>query len=589
MTGNLRSPICAVLGHVDHGKSSILDAIRDSCIIAKEAGAITQAIGASIVPVDILRKKCGKLLDAMNMKLTIPGLLFIDTPGHAAFTSLRKRGGNLADIAILVVDINEGFKPQAIEALEILKFYKTPFIVAANKVDLIPGWVARDVAVLGNIQQQRPEVLTKVETRLYELVGKLSELGFESERFDRIEDYTKQIGIVPISAKTKEGLPELMMVLTGLAQKYLEENLKLEASGPAKGTVLEVKDEKGLGITMDVIVYDGTLRTNDQIIIGGTEAPIVTKVRALFEPMPLAEMRDAKSKFKPVKEVTAATGVKIAAPDIKDVVAGMPVRACSKEEVDEVCDEIQKEIDEVMISTDAEGLIIKADTIGSLEALTNLLREKEVPIRKATVGDITKKDVTDAASNLEKDPLTAVILGFNSTATDEVKNTNASVKILSNDIIYRLIEDFEKWRDKKAADIEAKELENLTVPCKFKIMPNHTFRQSNPAIVGVDIMAGKLRSGSQVMKNGQTISVVKGIQNEKENVHEAAEGKQVAVSLTNVTVGRQINENDYLYTYIPEPDFRRLKELKKHLKKSELAVMKEIAEMMRKNNAVWGV
>ncbi|MFQ5474751.1 MAG: translation initiation factor IF-2, partial [Candidatus Nanoarchaeia archaeon] len=430
MTGNLRSPICAVLGHVDHGKSSILDAIRDSCIIAKEAGAITQAIGASIVPVDILRKKCGKLLDAMNMKLTIPGLLFIDTPGHAAFTSLRKRGGNLADIAILVVDINEGFKPQAIEALEILKFYKTPFIVAANKVDLIPGWVARDVAVLGNIQQQRPEVLTKVETRLYELVGKLSELGFESERFDRIEDYTKQIGIVPISAKTKEGLPELMMVLTGLAQKYLEENLKLEASGPAKGTVLEVKDEKGLGITMDVIVYDGTLRTNDQIIIGGTEAPIVTKVRALFEPMPLAEMRDAKSKFKPVKEVTAATGVKIAAPDIKDVVAGMPVRACSKEEVDEVCDEIQKEIDEVMISTDAEGLIIKADTIGSLEALTNLLREKEVPIRKATVGDITKKDVTDAASNLEKDPLTAVILGFNSTATDEVKNTNASVKIL---------------------------------------------------------------------------------------------------------------------------------------------------------------
>ena len=209
---SLRSPICSVLGHVDHGKSSILDAIRESSIISKEAGGITQAIGASIVPLEVLKKKCGKLLDAMNLQVTIPGLLFIDTPGHAAFTSLRKRGGNLADIAVLVIDINEGVKAQTLECIDILKQYKTPFIVALNKIDLISGWKSSKSILLKNLQEQGENVRQIIETKLYEIVGKFSELGFEAERFDRIEDHTKQIAIVPTSAKTSEGIPELLMV-----------------------------------------------------------------------------------------------------------------------------------------------------------------------------------------------------------------------------------------------------------------------------------------------------------------------------------------------------------------------------------------
>ncbi|MBU0461132.1 MAG: translation initiation factor IF-2 [Nanoarchaeota archaeon] len=589
MAGNLRSPICSVLGHVDHGKSSILDAIRDSCIVAKEAGAITQAIGASIVPVEILKKKCGKLLEAMKITVTIPGLLFIDTPGHAAFTSLRKRGGNLADIAILVVDINEGFKPQTIEALEILKFYKTPFIVAANKIDLISGWQSKQVGIIQEINSQRPQTITAIETKLYELVGKLSEYGFNSERFDRVDDFTKEIGIIPVSAKTREGLPELMMMITGLAQKYLEQNLKVNIAGPAKGTILEVKEEKGLGVTMDVIIYDGIIKVNDQIVIGGVEAPIVTKVRALLEPMPLAEMRDVKSKFKPVKEAVAATGVKISAPDIENVVAGMPLRVATKDTLEQVKDEITEEIENVMIETDNDGIIIKADTIGSLEALTNLLQGKNIPIRKAMVGDISKKDVSDAQSNYEADPLTAVILGFNIKVSDEVKSLSPHVKILTNDVIYRLIEDFEKWQEGMKKALEASQLDVLTRPCKFKIMPNYVFRQSNPAIVGADILNGRLKTGAGVMKDGKTISTVKEIQAEKENLSVVEQGKQVAVALTNVTVGRQIHENDILYTYIPESDFKKLKELKEYLTRSEIEALKEIAEIMRKQNPVWGI
>jgi len=590
MTEKTRSPICSVLGHVDHGKSSILDAIRDSSIIDKEAGSITQAIGASIVPMEVLRKKCGAGLASIK-NLNIPGLLFIDTPGHAAFTSLRKRGGNLADIAILVVDINEGFKPQTVEALEILKSYKTPFIVAANKIDLTPRWKSpsEKTPILKNISSQIPEVINHVETKIYELVGKLSELGLPSERFDRITDFTKEIGIIPLSAKTKEGLPELLIVLTALAQKYLEKNLKLTAEGPAKGTILEVKEEKGLGVTLDLILYDGTLKVNDTIVIGSMNEAIVTKVRGLFQPAELAEMRDKKSKFKPVKEVVAATGVKISAPNINDVVAGMPLRSCNKINLQETIDEVESEIDEVVIETDGEGIIIKADTIGSLEALTKLLQEKKVPIRKAMIGNISKKDVTEANTNNEEDPLNAVILGFNVAVSEEIKNSNKNVKILLSDIIYSLLDQYEEWKIQKEKDMKREKMTELAMPCKFKIMENHVFRQSNPAIVGIDILAGKIKNGASIMKKGITIGVLKNMQSQKKQLGEAEAGKQVAASIMGPTVGRQIEEGDILYTYIPENDFKKLKDLKTHLSPEEKDILREVADIMRETNAVWGV
>ncbi|MCX6707042.1 MAG: GTP-binding protein [Candidatus Woesearchaeota archaeon] len=254
----LRSPICSVLGHVDHGKSSILDSIRGTCVVKGEAGLITQAIGASIIPLGTIKAKCGKLLETMNMTFTIPGLLFIDTPGHAAFTSLRKRGGALADIAIVVIDINEGFKPQTIEAIEILKNNKTPFIIAANKIDLIPGWKISQKSILQNIMEQSPDVITKIDMKLYEIVGQIHEkFSMNSERFDRVDDFTKQIAIVPCSAKTGEGLQELIMVIAGLAQRFLEKALDFNIDGPAKGSIMEVKEDKGLGKTIDVIIYDG--------------------------------------------------------------------------------------------------------------------------------------------------------------------------------------------------------------------------------------------------------------------------------------------------------------------------------------------
>lgn len=588
----IRSPICSVLGHVDHGKSSILDSIRGTCVVKGEAGLITQAIGASIIPLDVIRKKCGDLLKSLKMRFTIPGLLFIDTPGHEAFTSLRKRGGALADIAVLVVDINEGFKPQTTEAIEILKSSKTPFIMAANKIDLIPGWKPDEKKpILAHIISQSPDVAKKIDQKIYELVGKLHEkFEMQSERFDRIEDFTKQIAIVPCSAKTGEGLPELIMVIAGLAQKYLEQCLECDVRGPAKGTIMEVKEEKGLGKTMDVIIYDGTLKVNDTIVIGGINDPIVTKVRALFEPAPLAEMREKKAKFKSVRQVSAATGVKISAPDVEEVIAGMPLIAAKKEEeIEKAKEQVQKEVADVLIETGQEGIVVKADNIGSLEALIKLLKDKNMLIRNASIGSITKKDIADAESNFEKDPLKSVILGFNVSLPEEVV-VSKKVKIILNDVIYRLIGEYEEWSREASKNIEQMQLDILIRPCKIQLLQGYVFRQNNPAVMGVEVLRGKARTGMPLMnEKGKKLTEIKSMQSEQKNISEAEKGKQVAVSMPGVTVGRQVKEGDVLYSFIPEEDFRKMKGLKKYLSKDEVEVIKEIAKIMRQSNAVWGV
>ncbi|MBU1199649.1 MAG: translation initiation factor IF-2 [Nanoarchaeota archaeon] len=586
-----RSPIVSILGHVDHGKSSILDSIRESNIVAKEAGAITQAIGASIIPLEVIQKKCGSLLNQLKMKFSIPGLLFIDTPGHAAFTSLRKRGGALADIAILVVDINEGFKPQTIEAIDILRKSKTPFIIAANKLDLVPGYLNKECALLKDLNAQHESTNQEIDNRLYKILGQLFDrFQINAERFDRVDDYTKQIAIVPCSAKLKLGLAELLMVLTGMAQRYMEQNLKIDVDGFAKGTILEVKEQEGMGKAIDVIMYDGTLNVNDTIVIGGVHEPIVTKVRALFQPAPLHEMMDKKSKFVHIKKAVAATGVRISAPHLEDAVAGMPLLSCAHDDksIDEAKEKAQREVKEVLLDTGDEGIIIKTDSLGSLEAVIHLFGEKGIMIRKATLGAITKKDMADAESNYEQDPFMSVIIGFN---VELGKNVEVSkhVKIITGDIIYKLLDDYLIWVEEKKKSLEAEQIEELVRPCKFEILQNCIFRQSNPAVVGIHVLAGVLKSGTPIMKTGIRLTEVKSIQLEKENLSRVEEGKEVAVSLPGVMCGRQINEHDILYSAIPEQDFKKLKKLKKYLTEHELIVMKEIAEIMRKENVVWGV
>ena len=587
----IRKPIVTVMGHVDHGKTKLLDTIRKTTVQDMEAGAITQAIGASIVPLDTIKRLCGDLLKKLKLDLKIPGLLFIDTPGHEIFANLRKRGGSLADIAIIVIDINEGCKPQTIEAIEILKQCKTPFIIALNKVDLINGWKISDKPLLQQIEEQNEKTKNDLSNKMYEIVGRLYELGFQAERFDKVDDYTKQIALVPISAKLSIGIGELLMVLSGLVQRYLSKNIQTELSNKGRGTVLEVKEEKGLGKTIDVIVYDGTIKVNDTIVIGGINMPIVTKVRALFEPAPLSEMRDKRSKFKSVKEVHAATGVKISAPDIEGAVAGMPI-IVANEDIEHIKEELQKEIEQVIITTGEKGVIVKSDSLGSLEALVNLLKQKNIPICKASIGEISKKDIIEAQAVKESSPLLGVVLGFNVSLLKDAEEfmLSTGVKVITNNVIYKLLDDYNIWVKEEKAKEEKQQSAAMTLPCKLKIMSEYIFRQSNPAIFGAEILAGTLKTGVRLMKeDGTVLGIVKSIKEGKENVSEAKSHSQMPISVMGAVFGRNIESNDTLYVVLTENEFIEYKERKDVLKNEEKQVLKETASIMRKKNPAWGV
>lgn len=573
MKNIVRQPIVVLLGHVDHGKTSILDLVRGTSVASKEAGGITQSISAYSVLIENIKKICGNLLK--NIKLTIPGILFIDSPGHEAFTTLRKRGGSISDIAILVIDINEGLKPQTIEAIEILKNAKTPFVVAANKIDKISGW--RDNkkgSLLEIINDQSERVVQDMETKLYTIAGGLSNYGFDSDRFDRVKDYTKQIAIIPTSAKKGFGFAELLMVISGLAQKYLEENLKINVEGQGKGTILEVTEEKGIGKTLDCVIYDGSIRQNDMLIIGAIDKLIKTRVKSLF----LIE----RNRLKSVKEIHATCAVKISAQDLDDALAGMPIRVANNN-VEKIEDEIKAEIQEVLIKTDKAGIIVKADTLGSLEALIALLKKKDIKIRKASIGDMAKNDLVEAYS--DEDPLNRVIAAFNVKQLDE----HQGVKVINHNIIYKVIEDIDEWMIQESKKIQSKQLEKLAKPFKIQILKGYVFRQSNPAITGVEVLAGTAKSNTPMMKDGKKLCDLKSMQEENNSVNEAVQGKQVAASFPGVTIGRQLKEGDILYSDLKEDEFRRLKELKKYLNNNEMKVLREIAEIRRKTNPTWGI
>ncbi len=581
----IRTPIISFLGHVDAGKTTLQDFIRRTAVAKSEPGAITQSIGASAVPAGTITGLCGELLKQLNIQLKVPGLLMIDTPGHAAFISLRKRGGTLADLAVLVVDINEGIMPQTLEAIEILKKFKTPFLIAANKIDKINGWKQGSKLLLSSISSQDKQVQDRLDTLLYTLVGRLSELGLNADRYDRVEDYTKSLAIIPCSAKTGEGIPELLVMAAGLSQRFLGNRLECSENSPAKGTILEVKQERGFGITLDVILYDGILKKGDEIVIGSTGEPIVTKVKALLEPKPLSEIRDSKTSFRRVEQAIAATGVKISAVGIENAVAGMPVLATGGD-TDSAKGIIQKEIAELSISLDDEGIVAKADTLGSLEALAALLRQHGIKIKKAAIGEITRKDVSDAAAGISSDPLSAAVIGFNVSRPELV---TVGVQVLTDNIIYSLIDRLDEWRKKEKERIESAAVKKISKPCKATLLRGYVFRQSNPAIAGTEALLGTLQTGARMMKDGTPLTTVKEIQENKENVTEAGKGKQVSVAYEKATIGRQLNEGDVIYSFLTENDFRKMKELKDYFSEDEKAALREIAALMRKKNPLWGV
>ncbi len=578
----IRQPIIVVMGHVDHGKTALLDRIRSSAVASREAGGITQHIGASEVPLEVIEKVAGPVLKQFGAKITIPALLFIDTPGHEAFTNLRKRGGAVADLAILVVDISKGFEPQTYEAVDILKEYKTPFVVAANKIDLITGWRdQRTMSFSESIAKQTTDVDASLDTRMYAFVGKLSELGFESERFDRVKDFRKEVAILPVSAKTGEGIAELLVYAAGITQRFLEARLNVEVSGPGRGSILEKKEEKGLGTTIDVILYNGELKTNESVAFATANGIAVGRIRALLKPKPLQEMREAGSKYYYADSVSAASGVKISGVGFEEALPGsLLVSTLDADYEKEISGEMQD-----VFAVEKPGIVLKTDTMGSMEALSKLLGAEGVKISKKGIGNVSKRDVLDAFSMRALDPYSSVVLAFNVSVDEDAARESeaANVKVLEENIIYKIIDDYRAWLGEQKRRERDDAARTLTFPCMVKVVPNTAFRMSHPAIFGVDVIAGKLKSSVLMMdEKGDPLGRIKELQNNGAKVDEAVKGESVAISMDGVTFGRQIKDDKVMYSHINDDEETLLRSKFSYLlDDEERNLLDEISRMKR--------
>ncbi len=572
----IRNPIITVAGHVDHGKTTILDSIRKTGVQETETGGITQKISFTKVPIENIEKRC----PAIKNKLNFPGFLFIDTPGHAAFSHLRKRGGSLADLAILVIDINEGIMPQTTEVLELLKINKTPFIIALNKIDNISAWQKQSENLKQSIELQSTNTKTQFQEKLFTIIASLHHHRFNAKLFYEIKDFTSELALIPCSGKTGEGINELIMTLCGLSQKFLTKQLALGKQ--AKGVILEIKKQKSMQY-IEAILYEGELSAKDEIAIGSFDQPIITKIRVLEEILPISD------KFKPVFQTHAATGIRMQLINPQNLLPGMPF-TIFKNNLQQIKQEFKKEINE-KIQTDKQGIIIKADSLGSLEALITILKQENINIASAGIGKINKRDIISAQTNFKQNPANAVILGFNTEVEQEAKELDSSkIKIITEEVIYKLIENLLEFQKQKTNEIKREKILGLATICKLKILPQYVFHNSHPAVFGVAVEAGKLKPNTRLINSdGKEIAKIKSIQENQNRLEQAEQGKEVAISLPGITFDRQLSDTEYLYSNISESQYREFKKNKELLTTNEIQTLQKIAEIKRKEKVTWGV
>ncbi|KAF3202958.1 hypothetical protein TWF192_008384 [Orbilia oligospora] len=589
---NLRSPICCILGHVDTGKTKLLDKIRQTNVQEGEAGGITQQIGATYFPVEAIKQKTEVVNQDGSLEFNVPGLLVIDTPGHESFTNLRSRGSSLCNIAILVVDIMHGLEPQTIESIRLLRGRKTPFIVALNKIDRLYGW--KEVPNNGfqdSLAKQSKAVQNEFKDRLAQTKLAFAEQSLNAELFYENKNMSKYVSLVPTSAHTGEGIPDMLKLLITLTQQRMAE--KLMYLSELECTVLEVKVIEGLGTTIDVVLSNGVLREGDRIVLCGLNGAIATTVRALLTPQPLRELR-VKSSYVHHKEVKAALGVKIAANDLENAIAGSRLLVVGPDDDEEdLCEEVMSDLEGLLnkVEKSGKGVCVQASTLGSLEALLDFLSVSKIPVMSISIGPVYKRDVMRAGTMLEKNKEFAVMLCFDVKVDKEAQAyaDEVGVKLFTADIIYHLFDSFTAYQ-KDLLEQKRKETADLAVfPCVLRIV--QVFHQRDPIVVGIDVVEGSLRIGTPiaVAKPGSE-PVVLGRVTSIELNHKAVPiakktSPSVAVKIeasNQPILGRHWEETDTLYSQISRKSIDTLKNhFREEVAKEDWALIVQLKKVFK--------
>ncbi|PVU86619.1 hypothetical protein BB561_006638 [Smittium simulii] len=600
---NLRSPICCILGHVDTGKTKLLDRIRQTDVQGGEAGGITQQIGATYFPSDAIRKKTHVVNKDGKLDIKVPGLLIIDTPGHESFTNLRSRGSSLCNIAILVVDIMHGLEQQTLESLRLLRDKKTPFIVALNKIDRIYGWESTaDNGFRLSYNDQKPSVQREFNDRLKSTILAFAEQGLNSKLYYENKNFAKNVSLIPTSAVTGEGVPDLLALLIALTQTRMTSQLMYLSE--LEATILEVKVIEGLGTTIDVVLSNGVLNEGDRIVLCGLDGPIVTNIRALLTPQPMRELR-VKSAYVHHKSIKAAMGVKISAPGLEKSIAGSRLMVVGPEDdEDDLMDEVMSDLISLQDNIDksGKGVWVQASTLGSLEALLEFLRSSKIPVSGINIGPVYRKDVFRAAAMLERAKEFAVMLCFDVKIDKEAMEyaEEIGVKVFTADIIYHLFDAFVAYNNEMLEQKRKDQAPQVVFPCILKMIPGAAFNKRDPIVIGVDVLEGQLRLGTPISvvnintetKTREIVSLGKVTSMEINHkvvtvVKRGEAGAGVAIKIecpvydTPKLLGRHFDEKNEFYSHITRTSIDILKEsFRNELSKDDWALVIKLKKIL---------
>lgn len=591
-TSGLRAAVVCVLGHVDTGKTKILDKLRRTNVQDGEAGGITQQIGATNVPLSAIKEQTKVVNGYADKKFLVPGLLIIDTPGHESFSNLRNRGSSLCDISILVVDIMHGLEPQTIESINILKSKKTPFIVALNKIDRLYDWQTnprKDVRDI--LSSQNSNTQNEFKTRSQSVILQFAEQGLNAALFYENPDPKSYVSLVPTSAITGEGMGNLLDLIVESCQTHLYKRLLF--SDELQATVLEVKAITGLGTTIDTILVNGYLKEGDTIVVAGTDGPVVTQIRSLLMPQPLKELR-VKNAYIEHKEVKAAQGVKIAAKDLEKAIAGLNIYVAHKpEEIERLKDMVAKELKSALstIKLQDRGVYVQASTLGSLEALLDFLKSSKIPYSNIRIGPVVKKDVMKASIMLEHSPLYATILAFDVKIERDAQELadSLNVKIFQADIIYHLFDKFTAYQEELKKKNREQFKSIAVFPCKLKVLPQFVFNSRDPIVMGVMVESGIVKEGTPICvpsKEFVDLGIVTSIESNHKTVETARKGQEICIKIEPIPgeapkmFGRHFDENDALVSKITRQSIDACKDyFRDDLMKTDWQLMVELKKL----------
>ena len=614
---NFRCPIFTIMGHVDTGKTTLLDYLRKTSVQSHEAGGITQQIGTTLLTRDIISKQINLSdanLDAnLKIDIKIPGLLLIDTPGHESFEILRKLGSKLADIAIVIIDIMHGLEPQTIESIKFLKESNVPFMFVLNKIDRLYGWNNQNLS--GNKLLDAQNFNTKEEfySRFKQIQTQIMIQGINSELYWSNTSVDDTINIIPISAVTGQGISDLLTCIINYSQTFLSEQIKWVEQ--LECIIMEISNDNTYGYTLDCILKNGQLSKGDTIQIQSHSNIIKTKIKNILT---IPENKDSKyiSKYTQHQTIKGTCQIKIVASNIETSQIGskiflIPNETKSKSfSIEKV--EIEEKVEEQnKIQLNSQGICIFTSTKGSMEsfiqyAQTNTELINPIQIAYTSIGNVNKKElvkfnlintsstlgITDIINSLENElkPENICVLAFEVEIDKEAIQyaKDNKIHIFHDNTIYRLFNQYKEFANTLYLDRKEKMRTNTVFPCILKIIESNIFNKKNPLIIGVEVLEGTLHLGTPliIIPSKTLIGKVVGIQVNKQDVKVGKTGQSICIKIDNISnpgimYGRHFTHKDLLYPNITRASIDLLKKyFKKDISKEDIGLLVKLKKLI---------